>query len=89
MAVTNFPGGRGPLFLLVGVGIDANTRRAQKATCPRRDKSMGDAGHRVKNKNLAAFICLNGNRIHHMKEMHLIASTPVTYSKSLGQCCVS
>ena len=53
LTVTNFPGGRGPLLVLlqlVGVGVDAYTRRAQKATCPRRDKNMGDAGHGVKTK---------------------------------------
>ena len=51
VAVTNFPGGRGPLVLLVGVGDDANTRRAQKATCPRREKNMGDArGGRTQGK---------------------------------------
>lgn len=53
--MTNWPDGRGPVMvLLVGVGIDADTRRAQKATCPRRDSNMGDAGtdagHGVKTK---------------------------------------
>ena len=48
-AVTNVLDGRGPLMvLLVGVGLNADTRRAQKATCPRRDNNMGDAGHGVK-----------------------------------------
>ena len=45
-AVTNFPAGRGPLtfVLLVGVGFIADTTRAKKATSPRNDKNMGDAG---------------------------------------------
>jgi hypothetical protein len=38
------------MFLLVGVGVNADTieRKAQKATCPKRDNNMGDAGHGVK-----------------------------------------
>ena len=51
-ALTNTPGGRGVLVLLVGVGVIADTKRALKATCPRRDNNMGDAdaGHGVKTR---------------------------------------
>ena len=45
-AVTNFPDGRGPLtlVLLVGVGFIADTTRAQNATSPTNEKNMGAAG---------------------------------------------
>jgi len=44
LVVTNWEGGRGPLVLLVnvGVGVSADTRRALRTTCPRRDSNMGD-----------------------------------------------
>ena len=43
------PDGRGPLVLLVGVGVNADTKRVQK-TCTRKDNNMGDAGHGVKTR---------------------------------------